>query len=187
MLWLALSLLLVLTLAVLLRPLIARQSAAATGGDDREVFAAQLDELEADRARGLIGDSEAAAARAEIARRLLRAKGPRATADAPRRRRTGVALALAVLVPAFSVGAYLALGSPHYADQPLAARTAPITETELAGLVAAAERELAQNPDDARGWIALAPVYQRLQRFTEAAAAFERANALVGPQSELIA
>lgn len=182
-LWLALSLLLALTLGVLLRPLFVPPRAVA-GGDDREVFAAQLDELEADKRRGLIGEAEAEAARAEIARRLLRARGPREAAASPRRRRYGVALALAVFVPLFSVGTYLMLGTPRYGDQPLAARLAPITETELAGLVAQAEAELAANPDDGRGWVALAPVYQRLRRFDDAAKAYAEANRLLGPQPE---
>ena len=87
-LWIALFLILAATLALLLRPLVARPRNLA-GGDDREVYAAQLDELEADKARGAISEADATAARTEIARRLLRARGTREAGETPRGQRTG--------------------------------------------------------------------------------------------------
>ncbi len=182
-LWIALFLILVATLAVLLRPL-ATGSRNLAGGDDREVYAAQLEELEADKARGAIGEADAAVARTEIARRLLRAKGVRTTAEASTGRRIGAALAVALFTAAFSLGAYAWLGMPGYGDQPLAARLVPLGEDDLARMVAQAEAELAANPDDGRGWIVLAPIYQRMRRFADAAHAYERANALLGENAD---
>lgn len=182
-LWIALFLVLAATLAVLLRPL-AMGSRNLTGGDDREVYAAQLGELEADKARGAIGEADAAIARTEIARRLLRAKGVRATADGSTARRAGAALAVALFMAAFSLGAYAWLGMPGYGDQPLAARMVPLDENELARMVAQAEAELAANPEDGRGWVVLAPIYQRMRRFADAADAYGRANALIGENAD---
>ncbi|MEM9224252.1 MAG: c-type cytochrome biogenesis protein CcmI [Pseudomonadota bacterium] len=182
-LWGAFGLLLALTLAVLLRPLL-RPSATEPSGEDREIYAAQLKEMDADRERGLIGDAEAGATRAEIARRLLRARDNGRTPSQDRRRALATALALAVFVPVFSIGAYLFMGTPDYGDQPLAARLGPMDEEELQRLVASAEARLAQTPDDVRGWIAVAPVYRRLGRFSDAARAYGRVNALAGESVE---
>jgi cytochrome c-type biogenesis protein CcmH len=97
-----------------------------------------------------------------------------------RRRDFATAAILAVFIPVVSLGAYLALGAPDYGDQPLAARTGPVDEEELRRLLARAEERLARNPDDARGWVTVAPVYQRLGRFEDAAEAWGRANAILG-------
>ncbi|MGB7036212.1 MAG: c-type cytochrome biogenesis protein CcmI, partial [Xanthobacteraceae bacterium] len=45
----------------------------AGGGSDRLVYADQLQEIDRDRAAGLIGEAEAESARVEISRRLLAA------------------------------------------------------------------------------------------------------------------
>lgn len=181
--WPFLCVLLAATLVVLLKPLF-RTSRFATGGDDSEVFAAQLDELAADRERGLIGDDEAEAARAEIARRLLRARGVTPAAAAPPARRFVVGGFVGLFIVLFSVAAYMTLGSPDYGDQPLAARVAPMEEEDLDVLIARAESELAESPDDGRGWAALAPIYQRLGRFADAAAAYANMNRLLGEKPE---
>ncbi|MEM8665398.1 MAG: c-type cytochrome biogenesis protein CcmI, partial [Pseudomonadota bacterium] len=182
-LWIALAVLLALSLGALLWPLFSR-NAPEGGGEDREVYAAQLEEMEADRARGLIGDADAAAARAEIARRLLRARDGSGAAGTRRRTAMVVALCVGVFVPAFSLGAYLFLGAPDYGDLPLAARTAPVTDEELERLLVRAEARLGEDPDDARGWMAVAPIYQRLGRFEDAANAFGRLNALAGDNAQ---
>lgn len=178
-LWIALFLVLTATVAVVLRPLLVGPR-NLSGGDDREVYAAQLDELEADKARGAIGEADAAAARTEIARRLLRARGVRATGDTPRGRRYLAGGLVVLFVSLFSFGAYVVLGSPGYGDQRLASRLAPVTEDELLQLVARAEDQLAANPDDGAGWVALAPIYQRMRRFSDAANAYGRASELLG-------
>ena len=58
--WSALAVLVFVTLVALLRPLLAR-GPQVIGGSAREVFAAQLGELEADRDRGLISPADAVA------------------------------------------------------------------------------------------------------------------------------
>ncbi|WMS41645.1 c-type cytochrome biogenesis protein CcmI [Acuticoccus sp. MNP-M23] len=181
-LWIALAVLATLTVVALLRPLLAR-NVEVGGGDDREVYAAQLTELEADVERGLIADKEAAAARTEIARRLLRSRDARGSGPS-RGRLTAVALAVALFVPVFSVGAYVWLGTPQYGDQPLAARLAPIDDDTLQEMLAKAEQRLATEPDDAEGWLAIAPVYQRLGRFADSAKAYGKVNDLLGERTE---
>ena len=135
------------------------------------------------RARGLIGPGEAGQARAEIARRII--KADRQIEDAGTAGWGAGSRALcsaAVLaVPLVSWGIYGWLGSPDLPSQPLSARLAgnPADST-VEELVARAEAHLAANPSDSRGWDVLAPIYLRLGRFPEAVNAFSSAIRLDG-------
>lgn len=179
MLWFAFAALALLAIVVLLRPLLSADP-RMDGGDDAEVYAAQLEEVEADLARGALSEADAEAARTEIGRRLLRAHRSGRKGLRMRRRDWATAALVAAFVPIFSLGAYLVIGSPTYRDQPLAVRTAPLSDEDLQRLLARAEERLAERPDDAEGWAAVAPVYQRLGRYEEAAAAWRRVSEIAG-------
>ena len=69
-LWFLFGLMTAAALFAVLWPLARRQS-AAHGGSDLLVYKDQLQEIDRDRAAGLIGETEAEAARLEISRRLL--------------------------------------------------------------------------------------------------------------------
>ena len=172
------------SLAVLL-PLAGTGKDESSAGDhDLEVYRDQLSELDRDVARGLIQPAEAEEARAEIGRRILRLGA--AEASPPATRRTSVATRLvatiAVLaVPLVSWGLYIKLGSPDLPSQPLAERLAKNpADSSVDELVARAEAHLAANPSDGRGWDVLAPVYLRLQRYSDAARAYRNAIRLAG-------
>ncbi|PWJ92842.1 cytochrome c-type biogenesis protein CcmH [Mesorhizobium loti] len=173
------------SLAVLL-PLAASSKGASSSGDhDLEVYRDQLSELDRDAARGLIQPADAAEARAEIARRILRLDNA-GTAGGGSVGRASVAARLvataAVLaVPLVSWGLYVKLGSPDLPSQPLSERLAKNpADSSVDELVARAEAHLAANPADGRGWDVLAPVYLRMQRFSDAAAAYRNAIRLDG-------
>src|ERR1700756_4914003 len=94
----------------------------ASSGDDRLVYQDQLQEIERDRAVGLIGEAEAESARVEISRRLLAAAV--AFASVPERSGVGVSArqrraagAAVVIVPLVALGLYLKLGSPNIPGQ----------------------------------------------------------------------
>jgi cytochrome c-type biogenesis protein CcmH len=170
------------SLAVLL-PLAGRTAArTADGAHDLEVYRDQLAELDRDAARGLIQPAEAEQARAEIARRILKA-GKSATATTAQSGRSvrAAGMAAVLAVPLVSWGIYAAVGSPDLPSQPLAARLeknpADATVDEL---IARAEAHLAANPDDGRGWEVLAPIYARLGRYDEAVTAYRNAIRLDG-------
>jgi cytochrome c-type biogenesis protein CcmH len=78
-LWVIFGLMTAAAIAAVLLPLV-RRRAKEFSGNDIAVYRDQLGELDRDRAAGLIGKSEAEAARVEISRRLLAA----ADADAAR-------------------------------------------------------------------------------------------------------
>jgi cytochrome c-type biogenesis protein CcmH len=149
------------------------------GGSDVAVYRDQLDEIDRDRAAGLIGVAEAEAARVEVSRRLL-AAADAAEADtavqapAPLWRRRVVAAMALVLVPLGTAALYLSLGSPQLPGAPLTARLAtPPDNRPIEDLVAQVEQRAAQNPNDGRAWEVLGPVYMRLGRYDDAARAWQ--------------
>lgn len=173
------------SLAVLL-PLSGRKPVGeADGSHEIEVYRDQLSELERDTERGLIKPAEAEQARAEIARRILKAdkadsrSGSNALSDS---KAMGVFRMAAVLVvPLLSWGIYAFVGSPALPSQPLSARLEKNpADSTVDELVARAEAHLAANPDDARGWDVLAPIYSRMGRYQEAVTAYRNAIRLDG-------
>jgi cytochrome c-type biogenesis protein CcmH len=171
------------SLAVLL-PLAGRTTArAADGAHDLEVYRDQLKELDRDAARGLIQPAEAGEARAEIARRILKADKAAAagTTVSPGRGARAIGAIAVLAVPLVSWGIYVAIGSPDLPSQPLAARLEKNpADSTVDELVARAESHLAANPDDGRGWDVLAPIYVRLGRYGEAVTAYRNAIRLDG-------
>jgi cytochrome c-type biogenesis protein CcmH len=159
-------------------------------GNDRLVYLDQLQEVDRDRAAGLIGEAEAESARVEISRRLLaaadaEAKASAATAKQTFSHRRAAAIAVIVAVPAIALGFYLKLGSPAVPDQSAFARTnAPLSDQSVASLVSQVEAHLARDPNDGKGWELLAPVYLRMGRFDDAVVARRKAIALNGDSAE---
>lgn len=180
--WLAVAVLVALAGGVVLHPLLSTRH-RIEGGSASDVYVDQIAEIDADRQRGVIGEEEAAAARTEIARRLLRAKADEAPVERTASRRSW-AVVTGVFLAAFTLGAYAFLGMPQMPDQPLAARVAPTSEG-IASMIEAAEEQLAASPGDAEGWAAIAPAYQQVGRFEDAARAFRRARELSGPSAAL--
>lgn len=165
-------------------PLLRREVAPAAHRTEHDmvVYRAQLDELEADVRRGVIAAPEAAIARAEIGRRLLKAAGAGTERQAPQRRPRSAPLAamLMIAIPAAALAGYLSFGSPDAGDMPLAAREAAPDGGDVAALVAMAEARLAANPNEGQGWDALAPIYLRNGEATKAVNAYRRAIDLLG-------
>jgi cytochrome c-type biogenesis protein CcmH len=197
LLWLAFALLTAAVLAAVLAPLArpSRQDASEDGADagTLAVYRHQLAEIEAERARGLVGAPEAEAARLEVSRRLLasaaRAEGqpapPRAFLEA---RHASIALAVAVAVPLLTVALYLTHGSPGMPSSPFAARSDEARDrASVAGMVAHVEARLREAPDDGKGWEVIAPVYLKLGRFRDAANAYANAARLTGETVKLLA
>ena len=111
------------SLAVLL-PLARRSTAGvADGAHDLEVYRDQLAELDRDAARGLIQPAEAGEARAEIARRILKADkaASSATVAANGGSARAVGMAAVLAVPLVSWGIYAASGCDGMSGDPIAA------------------------------------------------------------------
>ncbi len=189
LLWIILGSLTAIVLLVLLRPLIgARTSGHAREAFDAAVYRDQLGEIDADRARGLIGETEAEAARLEIARRLLQADSTELTHPEDKsgsgHARTAM-IAVATVLPLLALGLYLVYGSPRLPDQPLALRLQdPSNAQNLEALVARVEARLREHPEEGEGWDVVAPVYMGWQRYQDAADAYGQAIRLLGPSAK---
>jgi cytochrome c-type biogenesis protein CcmH len=180
MLWLIFMVMTAAAIFAVLWPL-SRRAGQSFAGTEVAVYRDQLDEIERDRATGLIGKAEAEAARIEVSRRLLAAadtdKQAPVAAGAPLWRRRIVALIALIVLPAGAASLYLALGSPHFSGALVASRSdVPIEQRSIESLVGQVESHLERNPEDGRGWEVLAPVYLRIGRFDDAVKA--RRNAL---------
>lgn len=203
LLWVLLAVLTAGAITYTLRPLIAKDPTIKEAAKaDIAVYKDQLTEINSDLDRGLINADEAEAARAELARRLLkradaadREAGRRdvsvGTADAARGARSGrewAAMAAAAVVPIAALVTYISVGSPGLPARPYAERiAAPSEKSSVDELVAKVEERLRQNPEDGRGWDVVAPVYMRLQRYDDAVNAFASAIRLSGETPRRVA
>ena len=156
---------------------------ADPAANEAAFYKAQLEEIKRDVERGLLPQGEAESARAEAARRLIAvASGPsqgRPAAD--RRYRLAAAALIAVGLPAIAFPLYARIGQPAMPDEPLASRRiGPHSAGEIEAAVAAVERRLIAKPDDGKGWAVIAPVYMRLERYSDAAHAYVEALRLLG-------
>lgn len=184
--WLWLGAMMLVALALLLWPLLRRADTGFARRDyELSVYRAQLEELERERARGLLGEAEAGAARLEIQRRMLAVdadRGKRRTpADRSRARRPAAA-ALLILFPALSAALYWQLGSPALPGQPFAERREVAAENSpgadlpsVESMIARLEDRLATDPEDVEGWFRLGGAYALTGAYGRAADAYRRA------------
>lgn len=187
--WIAAALLIIVSAALVLAPLRGPGRLRSRSESDVAVYRDQLDEVEQDLKRGLIGDAEAAAARTEISRRLLAADAARDREKGTRSRAgTSFAVIMVAAVPVLAVLFYLHGGAPGLPAQPFEARISkPPEEQNIEELVARVEQHLRANPEDADGWRVVAPIYARMGRFEDAGDAYGRLVDIEGPSAELLA
>lgn len=180
-LWIAMAVLAAAACLPLLLPLAgSRRAARPAGAPAMAIYRDQLEELDRDVARGVIADTEAAGARTEIARRLIRegeaTELSAALTEWPRK----IATALIIAAPIAAVVLYIYLGSPQTPDQPLASRADAAALREVTSMVAQVEAHLAAQPNDGKGWEVIAPVYVKLGRDAKAVRAYSNALRMLG-------
>lgn len=189
--WLLFALMTGAAVFAVLWPLAFARKAAPAGAEaDIAVYRDQLAEIERDRARNLIGETEAEAARIEVSRRILAAAAAPSRTDKKQsalQRRRVIAVIAMTAVPLLAVGIYGWTGSPQLPDAPLAERASKSSaQADVMILVRRVEAHLGKNPEDGRGWELLAPVYLMSGRFEEAVKAQRNVRRLLGatPQRE---
>ncbi|PDS80248.1 c-type cytochrome biogenesis protein CcmI [Rhizobium sp. L43] len=182
--WILVAVLTAVVAAILLYPLLRGAKAAENiRAGEAAVYRDQLRELDRDLNGGLITAEEADYARAEIGRRLIAvsADEPAETPKPARHHRFTEAFVLLVL-PVLGLCLYLTTGRPDLPSQPLEARLEN-PGNDVAVLITKAERHLAENPDDGKGWDVLAPIYVRTMRVNDAQVAYRNAIRLLGPSA----
>lgn len=196
--WILCSILTVAVIVILARPLASHAAPGVeTGGPEPAhlaVYRDQLAEIEADKARGAITADEADAARTEVGRRLLAEAGRldaagSGVANEDRRTTKRAIYTIAAAIPLLALTLYLSVGSPGMPSQSAAERTTrdAIANADIEQMIARVQAQLRANPGDGQGWDVIAPVYLRLERFREAADAFQRAIELLGPTQRRLA
>jgi cytochrome c-type biogenesis protein CcmH len=178
-------------LLLVLRPLLREvEGLPSRARFDRAVYRDQLQELERDIARGLIGEPEARAARLEIERRLL-TTGDATAVPVRTRRSPALAAAVGVLVLGGATGLYLKLGAPGIPDTPYALRVkqpqAEPSQADMARLVATLSERLRADPTNREGWQLLARSQATLGNWAGAADAFRKLIALGGGTADAYA
>ena len=159
------------------------------------IYQDQLKELEADLKTGLIGEDQYQPERESIERRLLedvKSKAP-LTGRVPSTRTSVIVYALSVFIPVGAVAFYLLVGNPKALSSAPAATGPPsaaqperqMSPQQIAANVDKLAERLKQNPNDAQGWLMLARSYIMLERYAEAAKAYERATALNANDADL--
>jgi len=190
-LWLILAVMTAAAVFAVVWPLSRNAGSVRAAGSDMAVYRDQLDEIERDLAAGLIGKTDAQAARVEISRRLLaaadavQATPPPSSATSAAWRRRAAAVASLLVVPIVAGGLYLWLGSPELASELAPAqRESAAARQSVENLVAQVEARLEHNPEDGRGWEILAPVYMRLGRYSDSVTAWRNTARLLGESAE---
>ena len=170
-------------------PFLRQRNAAAEVEHDLAVYTDQLSELDNEVKRGLISKEDAAEARAEIGRRIIKLNAAAKPTGEGQRLITMsrfIAAAGILAVPIISWGLYGYLGSPGVPAMPLAARLqSDPARASVEELIGRAETHLASNPQDLKGWETLAPVYMRLGRYQDAARAYSQIIALGGSNASV--
>ena len=165
-------------------------------GDDEDVerreanilvYKDQQRELDADFQNGLIGQEQFDQEKAELERRLLEDVSATSTNGQAKRQTNNFAYGVAAFIPIGAVVLYLVIGNPKAITAPASLQTMPAANANPAGTmsdeqIAANTQKLADrlknNPNDVQGWTMLARSYMMQERFSDAAAAYEKLTAL---------
>ncbi|MGA7713014.1 MAG: c-type cytochrome biogenesis protein CcmI [Rhizomicrobium sp.] len=182
LLWIIFAIITLAVIAILIVPLLGGAGADAPARVDYDivVYRDQLAEIDQEIERGLLTESEAEAARAEIHRRMLAAEDAelkipfKLLPSDSRYGRLGAIAAIALIVPLGAVVMYGVLGQPHLPGKPYAWRlkndpdfVAASTAEKLAALL--------QNDPSAAGYQRLGQMYFDARNYEQAAVADRRA------------
>ncbi len=155
-----------------------------------EVIKAQLAELESDLGSGRLDKAQYLAAREDLERELLADLSADSADNAVAKVRSGrwAALLLILAIPALSIGLYYQVGTqqiiPLLANEAAAPADDALSFDIMVGRLA---ERLRQEPDNAEGWVMLARSYTALNRFADAALAYDKAHKLIGDNADLLA
>ncbi|MGL4405191.1 MAG: c-type cytochrome biogenesis protein CcmI, partial [Notoacmeibacter sp.] len=176
MFWIAATIMVMLVMLAVYVPLGRMSKTDTTKPALMRALAAELEEVKADKGQRFSTAAEAAAARAEIGRRLLAIEAEPEKSKPVHH--TSPLFALFALLPILAVPLYLQLGQPEYADQAMAYRMNEIEnggQQDITKLIERVETRLAAEPEDGEGWAVIAPIYFRLGRIEDSLNAYSKA------------
>lgn len=190
--WLIVALMTVAALALVLVPLVRSHRRAPRRAEyDLAIYRDQLQELESDRARGLVGEDQSEAARLEIQRRMLAASKKDSDPDQPAAAGGGarpwlLMAAIGTAIPALALALYVVWGSPGMPGVPfsgVAQDGSGMAGENMAGqsveaAIANLAKRLEQNPNNLEDWVLLGRSLIAIERYSEAVQALRTAAKL---------
>ena len=181
-------LVMVMILPALQRP--QTQLKSDKNAERRAIFKVQFEEIAQDKAIGALNEAQYAIAKTELERRMLGeigSQGAQTIITAPDRR---LAYVLALLIPLGALGIYHKIGKPTAIFNPAIlsiGEDSVAAQAQIDALLAQIKAKLAQNPNDAEGWLLLARSNASLGNFDEALPAFDKASTLAPNDADLLA
>ena len=150
------------------------------------VYKDQQRELDADFKNSLIGKEQFEQEQAELERRLLEDVSAASTNEKATRQTNAFAYSVAAFIPIGAVVLYLVIGNSKAITAPTSLQTMPAAANQPGAMsddqIAANTQKLAdrlkENPNDVQGWTMLGRSYMMQERFSDAAAAYEKLTAL---------
>jgi len=189
--WIIVAIFILFALWFVLPPLLEK-----TGGDKSDdlraanvlIYQDQLKEMEADLKNGLVGEDQYQQDKEELERRLLEdIKTPGLESSSSSRSTRKFAYGVGMAIPVCVVALYFVIGNPKGLSPSLATaeiaspatqQGGPMSNQQIAANVEKLAKRLEQDPNDAQGWLMLARSYTLMERFADAASAYEHATAL---------
>ncbi|MEH6476397.1 MAG: c-type cytochrome biogenesis protein CcmI [Sneathiella sp.] len=192
MIWLVFCVISVIAALLLFVPFLRQNSNSVSRTEQGiAVYKQQLIELDADVARGVVNDADAAPVKLDIQRRILRmGKGDGVGGVKSVARQPMLTVFLVVFVFGGAFGLYQYLGSPELPSKPLASRDIEKEKRDFAGqdfesLVDRLAEKLQEQPDNLDGWVLLGRTLSRMRRFDEAANTYMQATRLDPTDADL--
>ena len=151
-----------------------------------EILRDQVSEMDADLRNGLLTQELYDQGKGEIQARLVKEVGTSQQSEAAPKNSKNLAIALAVLLPLFSVPLYLYLGN-HYAALPIGEKI----QLDSSGLIRsekgiqALEKQLSRHGENPNSWYMLANSYVGIQKYPEALKAYEELVKLVPDEAQI--
>jgi cytochrome c-type biogenesis protein CcmH len=168
-------------------PLLQKKESSAQNprANNVEVYRDQYQELEADLRNGLTTEEQFQQDKEELERRLLEdvtgAKKIESSGSPPLNRKLVYGILAAIPIVALSL--YARVGNPkalnpQTAAPPVDQSSGPMTQAQIEANVAKLAQRLKENPNDVPGWTMLSRSLMSMERYAEAATAFEHLTSL---------
>jgi cytochrome c-type biogenesis protein CcmH len=186
--WVAAGFMVALALAFVLVPMLRARprTGPAVSDVNLAVLRGQRREIDSDVATGALAPEARDQALDELADRARDDLAPRAEPAAPAGTPWIAVAAVVLALPIVAVGLYRWVGTPEGVDPRISRGGMPLDSGEAQIIVAKLERAARAHPDSAPAWTQLARATAALERFPEAAEAYDHATRLAPADATLL-
>ena len=172
----------------LLRTRSQSNTAPAQDAANVSIYSDQLVELESDLKNDLLSQQQFDLAKPELERRLLQDVSTESAAIPAQQNVRWIGVILSILVPIIAVGTYFKLGNPAAINEPSFSQPAAnAQDQEVEAMLPQLTQHLQQQPDDIEAWQMLGRALISLQRFPDAAQAYEKITLLKPDSAQALA